>query len=420
MFAPDRQPMKIALHNVSDERWIGGVYYVINLLRALVKHGQDDGLKLVIVGSRTVLQDHYGGFKERVDFIPFPPSRGKSLSWKLAYTISHFQEFVSSKLSRDENVSRGYLTHLTRRLGRILRDQEVAVLFPGLSSLGVDFGIPWVGWIFDFQHRYYPEFFSEAESLARDEAFVRLGKEAKLVVTSSEEAHKDFRRFLPEYSHKVRVLKFRSVLPDGWDAPDPARTAHELGLADRFLMIPNQFYVHKNHRTAFEAARILRDRGRDIHLVCTGALLDSRKSRHAEELQAYVSANGLENRIHVLGLLPRLQQIQLLRRAAAIIQPSLFEGWSTVVEDCRTLGKKVFLSDIPVHREQNPPHNSYFAPLDAEMLANRIAEQWNELSPGPSLGDEIEATPIQQELIKDYAADFLRIAAEGAGLDDSQ
>ena len=49
-----------------------------------------------------------------------------------------------------------------------------------------------------------------------------------------------------------------------------------------------------------------------------------------------------------------------MRKAMAVIQPSLFEGWSTVVEDARALGKPMILSDFPVQIEQDPPSSDYF------------------------------------------------------------
>jgi len=407
--------MKIALLNVADETWMGGVYYVVNLARALLRCANNDGERLLIVGSEAMLQKHYQEFRGHVDFLVFPSSRAKSLLWKFAYSVTHLPAVLSSKLSGDHKVSIQYRDHLTPRLGRMLPARDVAVVFPGSYSLGSDFDVPWIGWIFDFQHHYYRQFFSDEECRSRDETFARIGRESRLVVVSSQQAMKDFQRFLPDFSHKARVLKFRSVLPQGWDGLDPALTARELGLPDRFLMIPNQFFVHKNHRTAFEAVLILRDRGFDIHVVCTGAVFDFRGSQHVEDLRSYMKTNLLESRIHVLGLLPRLRQIALMRMAMAVIQPSLFEGWSTVVEDCRTLGKKVFLSDIPVHREQNPPHASYFDPLDSEMLAMQIADRWEELETGPCIRDEIEAMQTQQTLIGNYATDFLSISAEASG-----
>lgn len=44
----------------------------------------------------------------------------------------------------------------------------------------------------------------------------------------------------------------------------------------------------------------------------------------------------------------------LMKHAIAIINPSLFEGGSTTVEEAKSLLKVIILSGIPVHREQNP------------------------------------------------------------------
>ena len=57
-----------------------------------------------------------------------------------------------------------------------------------------------------------------------------------------------------------------------------------------------------------------------------------------------------------------------MRHSLALINPSYFEGWSTSVEEAKSLGKRVILSDIPVHREQNPLMGIYFPPDCPEAL----------------------------------------------------
>ena len=37
-----------------------------------------------------------------------------------------------------------------------------------------------------------------------------------------------------------------------------------------------------------------------------------------------------------------------------MINPSLFEGWSSTVEECKSVGKNMILSDLNVHKEQYP------------------------------------------------------------------
>jgi hypothetical protein len=61
-----------------------------------------------------------------------------------------------------------------------------------------------------------------------------------------------------------------------------------------------------------------------------------------------------------------------MKNSIAIIQPSLFEGWSTVVEDAKALNQWILLSDIPVHREQIQNNVDFFEPKNSSMLAALI------------------------------------------------
>ncbi len=68
----------------------------------------------------------------------------------------------------------------------------------------------------------------------------------------------------------------------------------------------------------------------------------------------------------------------LLRGAAAVLQPSRFEGWSTIIEDAKSLGKPIVASDIAVHREQLDGEQSSLLPLDdAAIWADAILDVAN-------------------------------------------
>ena len=74
-----------------------------------------------------------------------------------------------------------------------------------------------------------------------------------------------------------------------------------------------------------------------------------------------------------LGLIERREQIVIMKNAHFLIQPSLFEGWGTVVEDAKVLDKTIILSDIEVHREQKNHKCVLFNPYDAGELAELIS-----------------------------------------------
>ena len=50
----------------------------------------------------------------------------------------------------------------------------------------------------------------------------------------------------------------------------------------------------------------------------------------------------------------------------------------------KTTGKEMFLSDIPVHPEQDPLDSVYFDPHDPNDLADKLERSWADLTPGPS------------------------------------
>ena len=58
-----------------------------------------------------------------------------------------------------------------------------------------------------------------------------------------------------------------------------------------------------------------------------------------------------------------------MRHSQAVIQPSLFEGWSTVIEDAVSLQVPVIASGLKVNKEQLGKDGCYFEPHDFEALA---------------------------------------------------
>ena len=100
-----------------------------------------------------------------------------------------------------------------------------------------------------------------------------------------------------------------------------------------------------------------------------------------------------------------------MRRSLAVIQPSLFEGWSTVVEDARVLGKILIISDFAVHVEQNPPRAMFFAKDSAEDLAQKLEQGWQKLDPGVNHEAEAEAQITNHSQCQAYSQDFFKIVA---------
>lgn len=405
--------MKICLANVGSEQWVAGSHYLGNLIRALRTLPRNEQPEIVLADSNEGLRTYSDEMNRLVDHTIAWGQAGNPLNAsRVNSRLKAFLGRCTAAVSPNGGLKAVIRYFLDKPFAKTLLEQEIELLFPCLRSMGPWFDIPWLPWIPDLQHRHYPHNFSTDEFQKRDNEFRRLAVDAKLVVFSSRDSLTDFDRFFPGYSEKLKVLRFRTVPVRDWFSSDAHAITRTYGLPPRYLVVPNQFWVHKNHRCVFEAVKILVDKGIDVHLACTGHTVDYRRPRHFQELCDYLAEHDLTNRVKILGFVPRQDQIQIMRRAMAVVQPSLFEGWSTVVEDSRALGKRMFLADIAVHREQSPRGAVYFDPHSSEALADALAKEWANLAPGPSVEDEQVARGHQEELVLEYARQFNLLAGD--------
>lgn len=264
--------------------------------------------------------------------------------------------------------------------------------------------------IYDFQHKHLPQFFTPEELEERDKFYSLISHQASAIVLSSKSAESDFNQFFPGAAHKVKVLSFTSLPINTWYEFEPLKIQKKYHLPNKFFLLSNQFWQHKNHLTVFKALKLLREKCIYPIIVCTGSLHDYRQPEYSNKILQVIHEFGIANQVYLLGLIPKLDQIQLMRRSIAVIQPSLFEGWSTLVENARCLGKSLIISNLPVHLEQNPPHSVFFEAESPENLADILAEQWNNLVPGPDLQQEEIAKNNSLINVQNFGYKFLDIA----------
>jgi glycosyltransferase involved in cell wall biosynthesis len=380
----------IGLYAENDGSWIAGVLYLQTVATAFAQVPESERPHLQMIMPRKLDPSLYRWFQAEFGSTHSYGCGHGSLT-KSAYKL--FRQ--TDRIERNESAS----------LKAAILKSGIELLFPCQRSLGTDFPIPWVGWIPDFQHRRVPQFFQAAERDARDARFQRLIDDAAHIVVSSEDAYDDLFRWYQTSPERVSIYRFCTSIDPAWLESDPCITAKQFDLPDKYLMFPSQSWKHKNHLTLFRAIAELKRSGiNDISLVLTGKDYDYRHPDHADSLKRFILDNDLGANIRHLGLIERKDQIQLMRRAVAIVQPSYFEGWSMLVEDCRALGKRVYLSDIPVHREQIPPHATFCAPVQWSQITQAIGGDWRSLSPGPDRISEVLASRLDRDIAKANAS----------------
>jgi len=381
--------MRIAFLFGGGAGWLGGVNYLWNLLHALSTHAAEELTPVLFCAPGTDLHglDRLPG----VELAGLPPA-------------------PADRIARLRSIAQ-------RRLGG--SDEALAALFQRhridlvshSSTFGWRFPVATLPWIPDLQHRRMPEYFSFSERRIRDYGMMHELAEGRATLVSSEAARADCRRYYGPLARHVEVLRFVSqprIAVTELATLEGLRERH--GLPPRFFFLPNQFWRHKNHRVVVDALATLADRADPPAVVLTGRGEDYRAPDYFPRLMEEVREKGLTRLFVHLGTVPFSDLVALMRHSIAVINPSKFEGWSTTVEESRSLGKRILLSDIDVHREQAPPGARYFDPDDARGLANLLEETWRAVPPGPDLEMERAAAQLLPARTEAFARTYLEIA----------
>ncbi len=291
----------------------------------------------------------------------------------------------------------GHLELLPKRFSpTFIRSRDLFV-YPD-SCVNFENGLAWMP---DFQSEKLPEFFSEKEIEERRQFVDSVNRKGMPLVLSSYDSLNDYQRFFPSHSVKTFVLHFAVTLPDV-STVNYSDIRRLYNISKPYYICANQFWVHKNHRFLFAEFKEYLQQGNDMDLLCTGLLEDYRAPEYIGELRSLLEEEPLKSHVKILGFIPRIDMLCIMQHSLAVIQPSLFEGWSTVVEDAKALNKFVFLSDIPVHREQMDRNVCFFNPREKGDLVNKLQKTNN-----------MQVTSIDYLLErKKFANNFLEIINE--------
>jgi len=352
--------------------WHGGHNYLRNLLYAIAQV-EGRSIESVVFLNPSAPKDIVDLYTPYAQVVMTPFLERYQFAWWLAK--------ISSFFGRGQWAFESFL---------LKNDIQVLFCTPGL--VGFD-RIKVLNWIPDFQHIHLKNMSSPMEITLRDRSFqVAVAKSARIIL-SSQDALNDLSTLAPQAVSKTRVLHFvGQVDPDVFSIKEEhiQRLRVKYNLPAKFFYMPNQFWKHKNHIVVFEALHQLKKEGIKLPVVCSGAMHDYRHSDHVENLKKFILEHGLDDEIILLGKIPTQEVSLLYVSSLAVINPSLFEGWSTTVEESKTLGKRVLLSDIPVHREQAPARGLYFDPSDAKDVASKLKQVWTEeLSMSPTSANEL-------------------------------
>ena len=207
----------------------------------------------------------------------------------------------------------------------------------------------------DFQHEFLPQNFSTEELSDRKLGYQIETATADAVWVSSLTVQKDLKKFTTHVPQRQLVLPF------------PSLKEKELGrlhpplISGPFILCVSQNWPHKNLNRLLEAwDRLLEPAAAPWTLVLAGKGIPSEfeKRRNCKVFP------DIEE--------PELQW--LYSQAQFFILPTLFEGWSTPVEEAISASLPLVLADLPILREQARTGSIFFNPLDIDEIQKIISQ----------------------------------------------
>jgi glycosyltransferase involved in cell wall biosynthesis len=211
--------------------------------------------------------------------------------------------------------------------------------------------------VHDLQHETYPEFFSRAELAYRRILYKRSVTSSRIVIAISEHA--------------------RETLIETYGLDPPGVVAIPLGIDHErlrpgdeprqpFLLYPANPWPHKNHARLYEAFELVRRDRPELRLVLTGTGHDPG-----------ALPEGVESR----GRVPDDELVSLYRTAAALVFPSLYEGFGLPPLEAMACGCPVAVARATSLPEVCSDAAEYFDPLSPEDMAGAIARVLGDPAP---------------------------------------
>jgi glycosyltransferase involved in cell wall biosynthesis len=202
--------------------------------------------------------------------------------------------------------------------------------------------------VLDLQHELLPEFFSRAERAYRSAVYGWSVRRSRLVLTISHPA--------------AGVIVERLGVPEERVRPIHLGIDHSVFRPDenvrreRFLVFPAREWPHKNHARLFDAFAELRRRDPELELVLTSY------------------AGRVPDGVRSVGFVSRDDLVDLYRRAAALVFPSLYEGFGQPPLEAMACGCPVACSNVAALPEVVGNAARLFDPRSAEEIVEAIED----------------------------------------------
>lgn len=385
--------IRVAFTLIGGKNWTGGQNYLHNLLAVVAQYQSAALTPVLFVGedNEEAASSFHAISGVQVVYTPC-----------LNFSSRKFALLQSLTWGKDRCMARAFKQH------------RIDLVFESAQFFGWRLGIPAMAWIPDFQHRGLPHLFSRVAWWKREIGFRAQVMGGRTIMLSSDDARQACERYYPATQGATCTVHFAIPPSEQINYSAARAVADSYHLPEQFIFMPNQFWRHKNHELVLEALTILKQRGKHIVLAASGKQNDPRDPDYFPRFLAALKTSGMVQPFRLLGLIPYSHLMSLMRCCTALLNPSLFEGWSTTVEEARAMGTPMILSDLDVHREQMGDQAVYFERHSAQSLANALERISIASSPHREIQAE-NARVAALQRVEQFSRDFVDLAKHCVG-----
>lgn len=289
---------------------------------------------------------------------------------------------------------------------KVIHKYKLDAVLPYMRLENLD--VTTVAYLYDCQHRHLPEFFNENERNARDAYFQEMVNHHNKIIVNAQTVKDDLIHFYEASPSQIYVLPYTPKI-DLRFYNDFSKKIKKYNLPKRYFIMSNQFWVHKDHPTALRAFAEYLKSDPQMEFIFTGSMDDYRRPEYIHELEELVKELKIEDKIRFLGLIPKEEQLQIMKGAAAVIQTTLFEGGpgGGSVWDAISLGIPVIVSDIKTNLAIEYDRLHFFHAGEAYNLSQKMQDVIQQNYSPVSTDDLIKKSRKNMEKLGNYLADLV-------------
>jgi hypothetical protein len=209
---------KIGVLVLGDTNWVGGLYYSVNIIKSFEFLPSEMQPEVYAFYSNQIAKDE-------LEALTYP--RLKIKNYNESYTLT-----LIGKIWRE-------LFHIDIKIAWLVRKNGLNAIYPYNYNCSVYTRAKVVAWFPDFQHKYFPHYFSQKEIDKRDKYLSEISKRVKHIVFSSKTALSQFNNFYPQSKINSYVYSFVSAID--LNIIDETTPSKKFKIKKEYFIVSNQF-----------------------------------------------------------------------------------------------------------------------------------------------------------------------------------